>query len=313
MPDYGHELAFGAFPAPTSSDPRRSVTLARHTEQVGLDLIAFQDHPYLPQFLDTWTLLSYVAAATTRIRLAPCVLNLPLRPPAVLARASASLDLLSGGRLDLGLGAGAAAFRDQIEGMGGAHRTPAESVDALAEAIVILRELWDTSTSAVATHAGVHYQVSGQRGPAPAHPVEIWLGAYQPRMLRLTGRAADGWLPSSSYLPPEGLDAAQAQIDQAAEAAGRSPTRVRRLYNISGQICPRSTGFLSGPVEQWVDELGELALTAGISTFILGTDDPTMITRFATEIAPAVRRLVSSERGDTSKPGGDDVGRAGSA
>ena len=301
MPDYGHKLRFGAFPAPTSSDPRRSVTLAKQAEQVGLDLIAFQDHPYLPQFLDTWTLLSYVAAATTRIRLAPCVLNLPLRPPAVLARAGASLDLLSGGRLDLGLGAGAAVFRDEIEGMGAPHQTPAESVDALAEAIAILRELWDTSTGTPVTHTGARYQVNGQRGPAPAHRVEIWLGAYQPRMLRLTGRAADGWLPSSSYLPPEGLGAAQAQIDRAADVAGRSPRQIRRLYNISGEICSRSTGFLSGPVEQWIGELCELTLTAGISTFILGTDDPSMISRFAMEIAPGVRQIVSSERGDASK------------
>ncbi|MEE3921764.1 LLM class flavin-dependent oxidoreductase [Micromonospora sp. BRA006-A] len=67
-------------------------------EQVGLDLVTFQDHPYQPGFLDTWTLMSYVAAATERVRLAGNVLNPPLRQPAVLARSVASLDLLTGGR-----------------------------------------------------------------------------------------------------------------------------------------------------------------------------------------------------------------------
>lgn len=298
MTDYGHTLAFGAFPTPSSAAPRDVVELARRAERAGLDLVAFQDHPYLPQLLDAWTLLSYVAAATTRIRIAPCVLNLPLRSPAVLARASASLDLLSGGRLDLGLGAGAAAFRDQIEGMGARRQTAGEAVDALAEAVGLLRDLWDTSVDTPITRAHGRYRSGGMLpGPAPAQPIAIWLGAYQPRMLRLTGRVADGWLPSSGYLPPEGLAAAQRHIDRAAVAAGRSPRAVRRLYNISGEIVSRTDGFLRGSVEQWVDELSALALDAGIGTFLLGTDDPRTIDRFAGEVAPAVRLAVAQERG----------------
>ena len=93
------------------------------SEQAGLDLVTFQDHPYQPAFLDTWTLLSYVAARTSRVRLAPNVTNLPLRPPAVLARCVASLDLLSGGRVELGLGAGA--FWDAIEAMAARAARPA--------------------------------------------------------------------------------------------------------------------------------------------------------------------------------------------
>ena len=92
---------------------------------VGLDLVTFQGQPYQPRFLDTWTLLCYVAASTVQIGLAPNVLNLPLRPPAMVARAAASLDLLSGGRIDLGLGAGA--FGDAAAAMGGPRRTPGEA------------------------------------------------------------------------------------------------------------------------------------------------------------------------------------------
>ena len=144
--DYGHELAFGVFVTPASQPPERVVQLAQLAEAAGLDLVTFQDHPYQPAFLDTWTLMSYVAARTQRIRLAGNVLNLPLRSPAVLARSVASLDLLSGGRVELGLGAGA--FWDAIEAMGGRRLEPGQAVEALAEAIEIIRQVWDTGCPA---------------------------------------------------------------------------------------------------------------------------------------------------------------------
>lgn len=296
MTDYGHDLGFGAFLTPSSANPHQVVGLAQHAERVGLDLVAFQDHPYLPGFLDTWTLLSYVAAATSHVRLAPCVLNLPLRLPSVVARAGASLDLLSGGRFELGLGAGATAFSDAMQAMGATPRRPGEAVTALAEAIEVIRGLWDTASATV--HAGGNtYQVSGaEPGPEPAHRIEIWIGAYQPKMLQLTGRTADGWLPSSGYLPPERLAAANAAIDAAAVAAGRDPAQVRRLYNVSGELRSHNEGFLHGPAAQWIDQLTELVLQEGISTFLLGSDDPALLTRFGTEIAPAVRQAVDQGR-----------------
>lgn len=115
MPDYQHDLLFGALITPSSAAPRQLVEVTRTVEAAGLDLAAFQDHPYQPAFLDTWTLLSYLAASTDTIHLAASVVNLPLRPPAVLARAAASLDLLSGGRFELALGAGT--FWDAIAAM----------------------------------------------------------------------------------------------------------------------------------------------------------------------------------------------------
>ena len=89
MADYGHDLSFGTFLTPQNQRPDDVVALARLTEAAGLDLATFQDHPYQPAFLDTWTLMTFVAARTDSIRIAPNVLNLPLRPPAVLARAAA--------------------------------------------------------------------------------------------------------------------------------------------------------------------------------------------------------------------------------
>ena len=222
MPDYGHPLVFGSFLTPSANDPDRTVALAVLSEQVGLDLVTVQDHPYQPAFLDTWTLLSFVAARTDTVRLSPNVANLPLRPPAVLARGVASLDLLSGGRAELGLGAGA--FWDAIEAMGGRRLEPAVAVQALAEAIEVIRGLWDTGTrGGVRTDGEIHRVHGAKRGPAPVHDVGIWLGAYKPRMLALTGRSADGWLPSLGYLADGDLAAGNARIDGAATAVGRSP------------------------------------------------------------------------------------------
>src|SRR3954469_11971061 len=163
-------LEFGTFVTPSAADPAGTVALAVATERAGLDLVTFQDHPYQPRFLDTWSLLSFVAARTTRIRVAPNVLNLPLRNPAIVARSVASLDLLSGGRAELGLGAGA--FWDGIAAMGGRRLAPGESVDALDEAIDVIRALWDVEQPEPARFDGRFYRLDGAaRGPAPAHGV----------------------------------------------------------------------------------------------------------------------------------------------
>ncbi len=296
MADYGHELAFGTFITPQNQQPEQVVALAQLTERAGLDLATFQDHPYQPAFLDTWTLLSWVTARTERLRLSPNVLNLPLRPPAVLARAAASLDLLSGGRLELGLGAGA--FWDAIEAMGGRRLTPGQAVDALSESIDVIRQVWDTGERGGVRVEGEHVRVRGaKRGPGPAHEIELWLGAYKPRMLRLTGTKGDGWLPSLAYLPREQFAAANAAIDAAAEEAGRDPRRIRRLLNIQGCFASGDQGYLQGPPQQWVEQLLELVLEHGFSTFILAGDEPDAIERFGAEVAPALREAVARERG----------------
>ena len=157
--------------------------------------------------------------------------------------ASRRLDLLSGGRVELGLGAGA--FWDAIVAVGGPLRTPGQAVDALAEAIDVIRAAWNAGGGAI-RHEGEHYQVVGAHpGPAPAHDVEIWLGAYKPRMLGLTGTKADGWLPSMGYADLADLPAMNAAIDRAAEAAGRRPAAVRRLFNVNGAF-GSGGGFLQG-------------------------------------------------------------------
>ena len=296
MPDYRHTLQFGTFITPSNAAPDQVVDLAVIAEELGFDLVTFQDHPYQPGFLDTWTLLSWVAARTSTIHVSGNVLNLALRPPAVLARAAASLDLLSDGRFDLGLGAGG--FWDAIESMGGTKLTPGQGVDALSEAIDVIRGIWDSDDRRPLRLEGEYYHLRGaKRGPAPAHEIPIWLGALKPRMLRLTGSKADGWLPSLAYLQPGEVVSSNAAIDEAAVAAGREPREIRRLVNLMGQFAPRNGGMLNGPAEQWVEQLLPLALENGFSTFILASDAPNVMQRFAEEVAPALREAVTAERG----------------
>ncbi len=280
MPDYGHDLHFGTFITPLNSPPQFAVELAVLSEQFGYDLVTFQDHPYQPRFHDTWTLLSFVAARTERVRLSGNVLNLPLRQPAVLARAAASIDLLSAGRFDLALGAGG--FWDAIEAMGGQRLAPGDSVQALEEAIAIIRGIWNADDRSPLRVDGKFHRVDGaKRGPAPVRPIPIWIGATKPRMQRLIGRLADGWLPSLGRLEPGDLARGNAVIDAAATDAGRDPREIRRLLNI-GEL----------PVERLVD----LALDDGVGTFILATDDPVVLQRFAQEVVPSLRSAVAAAR-----------------
>src|SRR3989454_7302241 len=214
--DYGQPVRFGVFVVPEATE--RPLQQAAIADELGFDIIGVQDHPYQRRFYDTWTLLTAMAMRTERITVFPDVANLPLRPPAVLAKAAASLDLLSGGRVELGLGAGG--FWEAIKAMGGPLRTPGESVQALEEAIEVIRLVWSGKRGL--RYDGRFYQLAGlNAGPAPSRSIGIWLGAYKPRMLALIGRSADGWVPSLGPLKPEEMAEASARIDDAARAAGR--------------------------------------------------------------------------------------------
>jgi|SRR5690606_16485798 len=297
MTDYGHELQFGTFISPAVHPVMQAVELAVASDEAGLDLATFQDHPYQPTFYDTWTLMSFAASRTKNIHLSSNVLNLPLRQPAVLARSAASLDLLSKGRFELGIGSGA--FWDGIEAMGGRRLTAGQAVNALEEAIHIIREIWNTDERSGVRVDGEYYQVKGaKRGPRPAHDIGIWIGAYKPKMLKLAGRVGDGWLPSLAYLEGGLPDLTEMNriIDEGTEAAGRKPSDIRRMLNISGQFMSTRRGLLNGPVKQWVEELAEINVEYGISSFILAVSEPYTIDLFAHEVAPAVRELAMATR-----------------
>jgi alkanesulfonate monooxygenase SsuD/methylene tetrahydromethanopterin reductase-like flavin-dependent oxidoreductase (luciferase family) len=281
--DYGLPVQFGAFITPSSKSPVQTVDLALLAERVGLDFATFQDHPYQPAFLDSFTLMSFLAAKTDRIRFLPSVANLPLRQPVVLARAAASLDILSNGRFELGLGAGA--FWDAIEASGEPRLTPGESVTALEEGIRIIREVWAVDKpGGVRVDGQFHRAIGAKRGPAPVHDMGIWLGALKPRMLRLTGRAADGVIITLARAGGRaGFASANSYVDEGALQSGRDPRAIRRMVNV-----------------QSTDEselLASLVLESGATDLVLASDDAATIERFALDVAPEVLTTVEKERG----------------
>lgn len=296
MTDYGRDVEFGFFPAPSADDYPAIVEQARIADETGLDLIGIQDHPYQRRFLDTFSLISDLVARTERVRFFPDVANLPLRHPAVLAKVAASIDRMSGGRFELGLGAGA--FWDAIEGMGGPRRKPPEAVGSLTEAIEVLRLMWSGDRGL--RFEGRHYRLKGiHSGPVPAHDIGIWIGAGGPRMLELIGRLADGWVPPART-GLQKLPELHERIDDAAQAAGREPSSVRRIHNVAGTITDGGhTGFLEGPVSYWADELTRLAVELGMDAFVLwpATDPSAQLRRFAEEVVPSVREQVAVHRG----------------
>jgi alkanesulfonate monooxygenase SsuD/methylene tetrahydromethanopterin reductase-like flavin-dependent oxidoreductase (luciferase family) len=282
-------VELGAFVVPDATGPSRTLEQVLAAERGGLELVGIQDHPYQRRFFDTFSLLAFLAARTERVRLFPDVANLPLRDPAMLAKAAASIDVLSGGRFELGLGAGS--FWDAIEAFGGPRRSGPESVDALEEAIAILRACWAGERSV--SYEGRYYRVRGMKfGPPPLHPIGIWLGAVGPRMMRVIGRLADGWVPSLPRVTLDSLAGRVRAIEEAAERAGRNPRSIRRIANVNGLIADGPvTGWLHGPPEHWIAELQALTGEHGFDGFMLWSEGEMVeqIGRFAAEVAPAVR------------------------
>jgi alkanesulfonate monooxygenase SsuD/methylene tetrahydromethanopterin reductase-like flavin-dependent oxidoreductase (luciferase family) len=278
------DVRLGIFAVPNAGDTASIVEQVVAADRAGVELVGIQDHPYQRRYHDTWTLMSYLAGRTERIRFVTDVLNLPLRLPSVLAKSAASLDILSGGRFDLGIGAGS--FWDAVAAMGGPKRTPKESVDALEEAITIIRAFWAGERSI--RFEGEYYRAWGAKpGPIPAYGIGLWIGAYGPRMLRLTGRLGDGWLPSlgTHYLSDEDAARAQAAVDEAAREAGRDPADVVRAANVMA---------LEGDPGSWPDRLAGVT-ELGFTTLLVGVpeEDPLgFVERLGQETGPRLRELV---------------------
>src|SRR5256885_5576940 len=265
--DYGQPVRFGVFVTPVATeDPLRNAIPA---EELGFDIVGIQDHPYQRRFFDTWTLLTAIAMRTERITVFPDVANVPLRPPAMLAKAAATLAILSDGRLELGLGAGG--FWKGIEAYDGPVRTSGESVSALEEAIQVIRLLW-SGQHGIRFDGDFYHLARAHSGPLPYHPIGIWLGAYKPRMLAIVGRLADGWVPSYGYVKEADLLEANRRIDEAAVAAGRDPRSIRRVLN---------AGMLDASV------LVALVVGFGMDPFLL-THEPHEMSSFLSEGAPRV-------------------------
>jgi alkanesulfonate monooxygenase SsuD/methylene tetrahydromethanopterin reductase-like flavin-dependent oxidoreductase (luciferase family) len=284
-PSYG--VGVPAMAAP-GDDPAR---FAQEAERLGYDFVSAADHPCGGNSsYETTTMLTWIAASTSQIKVASRVLAVPFRRPAMVAKLAASLDLLSGGRFILGLGAGYS--DDEITALGGPALSPAEKIDGLAEAIQVIRGAW---THSGYTQRGRHHSVRDlEMEPKPTRPIPVWLGAFGPRALAVTGKLADGWIPSLGYMPVEEIPVMRRRIDAAAEAAGRRPDEIRGILNVGIRIDPDAEpqpDVVTGSAKQVVSQLRDL-LGLGFTGFNFIVDSPDLtanMQRIAEEVLPVLR------------------------
>jgi alkanesulfonate monooxygenase SsuD/methylene tetrahydromethanopterin reductase-like flavin-dependent oxidoreductase (luciferase family) len=287
-------LVFGLDVPATVTPGAGPAELARAAEALGYDLISVSDHPAgTAPTNESWTMLAFAAAATTRIGLATRVLGVPFRPPPMVAKMAETLDRLSGGRLVLGLGGGASDA--EIREFGLPVPTPGEKVTGLAEAVSVIRGLW---AGPAFTFEGRRYRTEvADLEPKPRRQIPIWFGTYGPRALDLTGRVADGWIPSLGFVPAERLPVLRAVVLAAAEKAGRSTAAITCALNLEVHLDDTmvpSDELVAGPAEVVAERLvGLVAL--GFTTLNLkvpapgGADRAKQVERIATEVLPLVR------------------------
>jgi alkanesulfonate monooxygenase SsuD/methylene tetrahydromethanopterin reductase-like flavin-dependent oxidoreductase (luciferase family) len=280
----GLNLSTSAAPG---ADP---VADAIEAERLGFDFVSANDHPMgdSPTH-ELWTLLAWVAARTSTIKLASRVVGVPYRNPAVLAKMAASLQTLSGGRLILGLGGGS--NDEAIAAVGLGSLTPRDKIDRLEDTLRILRGLWSEPRF---TYGGrVHSVRDATIEPRPSEPIPIWTGAFGARGLRLTGELADGWIPSLDMAPPDTARAMREQILQAAADAGREPGAITCICNLEVRIGTEDPdrSVVSGEPGRVVERLQELAEVGfGGMNFIVGDPDGAeQREQLAAEVLPGLR------------------------
>jgi probable F420-dependent oxidoreductase len=290
------ELWVGINVSPSTAPGSDPVATAMLAEKLGFDFVSTNDHLHgRDPRLETWTMLSWIAAATSRISVATRVLAVPYRHPAVVAKMAETLDRLSGGRVILGLGGGYSDEEFRAFGLG--VRTPRDKVDGLEDAVRIIRGLWSKSSF---THQGRLYRTeAAELEPKPARRIPIWLGTYGPRALALTGRLADGWIPTLELAPPEQVVSMRDRVLSAAQGAGREPEEITCVYNIDIRADERAdepSTVVAGSPDAIIERLrGFLAL--GFTAFNLmpvGPGQDEQAERLAREVIPALRAAMSA-------------------
>jgi alkanesulfonate monooxygenase SsuD/methylene tetrahydromethanopterin reductase-like flavin-dependent oxidoreductase (luciferase family) len=277
--------------AAPGADP---VAEALAAEAFGYDFVSASDHPAGPSpSYETPTLLTWIAARTSRIGIATRVLGVPFRRPAMLAKAAESVQRLSGGRLILGLGAGYS--DEEIAALGASVGSPRAKVDGLADAIEILRRAW--SGSAASYHGPVHSVDALTLSPAPDRPIPVWLGTYGNRALAVTGRLADGWIPSLGFASPARAPEMLDRIRTAAVAAGRAPDAVRAVYNVPVRLDPAARpteDTVAGSAADVVEQLQAFTRLGFTGFNLMPAADE--VRAIAEDVLPALRAAADGTR-----------------
>ena len=203
------------------------------------------------------------------------VANLPLRTPQIIAKSFASLDILTKGRIELGIGAGA--NRDAIEAYGGPKRSTKEGIEALEEGINVIKMLWGVGakTKIVSYNGKYYFLKNAYPGPKPFHDIKIIIGANGPRMLDLTGKLGDGWSISMFYFLPDELKDKIKILEESCKKYGRDVNSLIKIYNIAGVITEERTGIqidknnlLFANHEEWAEFIIKIYKDLKMNTFI---------------------------------------------
>jgi alkanesulfonate monooxygenase SsuD/methylene tetrahydromethanopterin reductase-like flavin-dependent oxidoreductase (luciferase family) len=285
------DILFGLGISPKAGPGFDPVGTGTRAEELGFDFLSTSDHPCGAEpTYEAWTVLSWIAANTSTIRIATRVLGVPYRPPAVVAKMAETFDRLSGGRLILGLGGGYS--DEEFRAFGLRVPSPRDKVDGLEEAIRITRGLW--SQPGFTFEGRLFHTEAADVSPKPEHRIPIWLGTFGPRALALTGRLADGWIPSHGHAPPEAVPALRDKIVTAARAANRDPDEITCAYHVQLNLNgPAEPGVLTGAPDRIAEQLAgftRLGFSA-LSLVPVGSGRDEQLERIASEIIPAVRAL----------------------
>ena len=282
---------------------------AKAAEDAGFDSVSFGDRPQAAG-LDGWTVASAIAARTDRIRLFHTTLNLPYRYPQLIAKQAASLDVISGGRLDLCLGAGGTIMSADYDAYGIPMRPVGERLEDLADAIVLMRGLWSNEKF---SFEGKHFQVKDAIcEPKPAQGlIPIWTGAGKPRGLRMVGRLADGWIKNQGWGSLEDIKGMLSIVRVSATRAGRDPDSIRFVLGGFGfvaanpteaadfQIQNPSAAGLIGTTDEILAKIRAYH-EAGVDTFQVRAQGPgaaEQVARFGKDIIPEAKRMAAAGSG----------------
>jgi alkanesulfonate monooxygenase SsuD/methylene tetrahydromethanopterin reductase-like flavin-dependent oxidoreductase (luciferase family) len=276
---------------------------AWRVEAMGFDTLWVGDHfvnPYAPDqdWFEGWTLLAALAASTSRVRLGPLVSSVTLRSPALLARMALTVDHVSGGRLELGIGPGGAPLDYQMTGL--STWEPRERVDRLEETLTIVSALLERGS---VHHEGTHYRIDHAiLNPRPIQRPRppLTVGALGPRAIGLAARHADAW---NAYGVAAGRDArGRLPHDQAVEATrrrsrlldvacteiGRDPSSIRRSY--------LSFQGISEPIlapddfTRFVEDFQAVGMDDFVVYWPAGADEEPALEALASDALPRLRR-----------------------
>jgi alkanesulfonate monooxygenase SsuD/methylene tetrahydromethanopterin reductase-like flavin-dependent oxidoreductase (luciferase family) len=285
------QLLFGINVSTSAAPEADPVADARQAEELGFDFVSASDHPCGSHpSRETWTMLTWIAASTRRIKVTTRVMGVPFRPPVLIAKMAETLDRLSSGRLILGLGAGGS--ENEVRCLGLRERSPRQRIDGLEDASRIIRGVWHEQPY---TYHGSQYQANAaELEPKPSHRIPLWLGTFGPHALAVTGRVADGWIPTLGYAPEHRLASMRDRVRAAAYDVGRDPDEIKCILNVQIYVGKNvaDPNTVSGPADEVADRLARFVDLgfSGLNFLPVGPSPRAQAERIGTEVLPLLSR-----------------------